>query len=73
MAIEDILYDPGKNEVELVGYYGFSEYLSLDNFELVDANERELGTEMEYVIEYQKDIIHLILYPEGVLSDYWIA
>jgi hypothetical protein len=40
----------------------------LSECELIDANERELGVEEEYVIEN----VHLFFYPEGRLCDFYV-
>ena len=67
--IMDVQYLPDSNEIEVVNDMGFPTYYSMDSLIQVDANERALGTETEYVTE---DGLHLIFYPEGKLSDWWM-
>lgn len=64
----DIRYLQKSDEVEVVNDYGYPTYYRLSELEQVDANERVLGTETEY---RTPDGIHIIFYPEGVLSDWY--
>ena len=65
----DVRYLPDTDEIEVVNDMGFPTYYSVDSLTQVDANERALGTETEYITE---DGLHLIFYPEGKLSDWWM-
>jgi len=65
----DIRYLVDTDEIEVVDDYGFPTYHNLGELEQIDTNERELGTEIEYLL---KPNIHLFFYPEGKLDDYWI-
>lgn len=67
--ILDVNYNPDTDELEVVGYNGYPTYYKLSEQKLVDANERELGTELEYLIEPN---LHVVLYPEYYLHDYWL-
>lgn len=62
MNISDIDYLPDTDEIEVVDYYGFPTYHKLYDLTVIDANERELGTEVIYLIEPN---IHIVFYPEG--------
>ena len=65
----DVRYLPDTDEIEVVNDMGFPTYYPMDSLTQVDANERALGTETEYITE---DGLHLIFYPEGKLSDWWM-
>lgn len=65
----DVRYLPDSNEIEVVDDMGFPTYYLMDSLAQVDANERALGTETEYMTD---DGLHLIFYPEGILSFWWV-
>lgn len=65
----DVRYLPDSNEIEVVNDMGFPTYYSMDSLIQVDANERVLGTEIEYMTE--DGSLHFVFYPEGKLSDWW--
>jgi len=65
----DVQYLPDSNEIEVVNDMGFPTYYSMDSLIQVDANERELGTEIEYMTD--DGSLHFVFYPEGRLSDWW--
>ena len=65
----DVRYLPNSNEIEVVDDMGFPTYYLMDSLTQVDANERALGTETEYMTD---DGLHLIFYPEGILSFWWV-
>lgn len=66
MTVE-VRYNIETDEIEIINEFGFPTYYRLSDFEPIDANERELGVEQEYVIEN----LHLFFYPEGILSDFY--
>lgn len=65
----DVRYLPDSDEIEVINDMGFPTYHSMDSLTQIDANERALGTEIEYITE---DGLHLIFYPEEKLSDWWV-
>lgn len=65
----DVRYLPASGEIEVVNDMGFPTYYSVDSLIQVDADERALGTQTEYMTE---DGLHLTFYPEGKLSDWWV-
>ena len=67
-TIVDVTYNMDTDEVEMISELGFPTYYKLSECELIDANERELGVEEEYVIEN----VHLFFYPEGRLCDFYV-
>lgn len=66
--ITDIRYILETNELEITDYYGYPTYVDMSTLEPVDANERELGVELEYVVNKK---LHVFFYPEGVLCDWY--
>ena len=66
--VVDVRYNPETDEVEMTNEFGFPTYHKLSDFEPIDANERELGVEQEYVIGN----VHLFIYPEGFLRDFYV-
>jgi hypothetical protein len=66
--MRDIRYLPESAEIEMTDDHDYPSYRPLDSLELVDANERELGTETEY---RTPEGIHIFFYPDGVLSDWY--
>ena len=68
----DVNYIFDTNEIEIIDDFGFPTYKNLSELEIIDANERELGVEEEYVIELSTGILHIFFYPEGRLSDYYL-
>ena len=63
-----VRYLQDSDEIEITNDYGYPTYYKMDELEQVDANERALGTETEY---RTPDGIHVIFYPEGVLSEWY--
>ena len=63
-----VRYLQNSDEIEITNDYGYPTYYPLSELEQVDANERALGTETEY---RTPDGIHIIFYPEGVLSEWY--
>ena len=66
--ISDIRYILETNELEITDYYGNPTYVDMSTLEPVDANERELGVELEYVVNKK---LHVFFYPEDVLCDWY--
>ena len=69
MNIIDVEYKIDTNEIKVIYEKGIPTYYKLDHFEPIDANERELGVETEYLIDGK---LHVFFYPEGVLSDFYL-
>lgn len=65
----DVRYLSDSNEIEVVNDIGFPTYYPMDSLIQVDANERALGTETEYMTE--DGSLHFVFYPEGRLCDWW--
>lgn len=68
-SVEDVKYLIDTDEIEVTDRLGFPTYYPMSELEEVDANERELGVEKEYVIENK---LHVFFYPEGVLCDFYL-
>lgn len=66
----DVRYLFDTDEIEVTDEFGFPTYYPMSELKEIDANERELGTETEYLIEERG--LHVVMYPEGVVSDYFI-
>ena len=70
----ELLYIHDTNEIEVISEYnlGFPEYYKFQDLEVIDANERELGVEIEYILKRKNyPNIHIVFYPEGILNDFW--
>lgn len=66
----DVRYIFDTDEIEVTNDFGFPTYYPISELDPIDANERELGTETEYLIPELN--LHLIFYPEGILSDFFV-
>lgn len=66
--VAEVGYNPDTGEIEILYFNGRAEYIKLSEQKTVDANERELGTETEYLLEPN---LHVVFYPEGRLLDWW--
>ena len=65
----DVRYLLDTDEIEVTDELGFPTYYPMSELETIDANERELGTEIEYLIRGRG--LHVVMYPEGVVSDFF--
>lgn len=65
----EIKYLPETNEIEVISDLGFPIYYNISELPTIDVNERELGLEIEYLINPN---IRVIIYPECVLYDWYI-
>lgn len=59
--VAEVDYNPDTGEIEILYFNGRVEYIKLSEQKTVDANERELGTETEYLLESN---LHVVFYPE---------
>ncbi len=66
--MKEVRFIQDTRELEITDELGFPSYISIDDLEVLDANERALGVEIELVSE---DGLHVVFYPEGHLSDYY--
>lgn len=65
----DVRYIFDTDEIEVTDDLGFPTYYPMSELEQIDANERELGKETEYLI---REIgLHVVMYPSGVVSDFF--
>ena len=69
MGVIDVRYLIDTDEVEVVDELGFPTYYPMSELKAVDANERELGVETEYIVG---DKLHVFFYPEGVVCDFYL-
>ena len=67
--VVNVSYLPDTGEIEVTNEFGFPTYYKLSGLKAIDANERELGVEKEYMVG---DKLHVFFYPEGVLCDFYV-
>ena len=65
----DVRYLPDIAEIEVVNDIGFSTCYPIDSLIQIYVNERELGTETEYMTDDGSR--HFVFYPEGRLINWW--
>lgn len=68
-SIANVWYDSESDEVEVDYVSGEKERYKRTSLKLVEADEREIATEEDYLIEPN---LHVIFYPEGWMSNYYI-
>lgn len=67
-TVDDIMYDIDSDNVEVIYKSGKKTLHNIESLKLISSDERELGTEHDYLIEPN---IHVVFYPEGHLSTFY--